>query len=129
MQDERKVSLGFRRKDRGGGKTGVVYEDGIVLTLPVNGVRRIGHNGVERLFIPMFGLYERIAKGDVKLVEADIVQEHVDPAQVVGRDVYFLSIEALTHIFSAEDFCEFQQKRTGTAGRVINPVDVWLFAI
>ena len=44
---------------------------------------------------------------DVEFVEVDVVQEHVDAAKVLRRDVDLLPEEAAPHFVLAEDLGEF----------------------
>ena len=74
----------------------------------------------------MLGADQRIAVGDVKFVVVNIVQEHIDAAEVVGRDIDLLPIKTLPDIAGAENFRCFQKQRTGTAGRIIDLVDLCL---
>jgi hypothetical protein len=64
--------------------------------------------------------------GDVELLEVDVVQEHVDAAQVVGRQVDLLTEEALPHVVLAEHLGELQQQRTRATRRVVDLVDLGL---
>ena len=66
---------------------------------------------------------QRVAVGDVELLVVDVVQEHVDPRQVVGGQVDLLAEEALAHVVLAEHLGELQQQRAGAAGRVVDLVD------
>ena len=65
-----------------------------------------------------WGADQRIAVGDVKFVVVNIMQEHVDAAEVVGRDIDLLPIKSLPDIAEAEDLRCFQKQRTGTAGGI-----------
>ena len=49
----------------------------------------------------MFWIYKRIAVSNIKIVVVDIVQEHVDTAEVVGGEIDFLPIETQPNIFLA----------------------------
>ena len=53
------------------------------------------------------------------------MQEHVDTAKIVGRNIDLLPIESLTHILLAEHFGEFQQQRTAAAGRIVHFVHLF----
>lgn len=66
---------------------------------------------------------KRVFVGDIEFIVIDVVQEHIDTAKVVCRQVYFLSEKALPHVFFAENFCKLQQKRTRTASRIVNFID------
>ena len=50
------------------------------------------------------------------------MQEHIDAAQVVGRDVDFLTVEAVADCILAEHLFRFQQQRTRTARRIYKDV-------
>ncbi len=58
----------------------------------------------------MQGVEERVTQGDIELVETDIVQEHVDAAEVVGGQVDFLPVKAISDVFLAEDLGKVQQE-------------------
>lgn len=60
--------------------------------------------------------------GDRDLLVVDVVEEHVDPGQVVGRQIDLLTEEPLTHIVLAQNLRELQQQRGGAGGRVAQPV-------
>jgi len=64
--------------------------------------------------------------GDIELLVVDIVEKHIDVAQVVGSQIDFLAEKALAHLVAAKYLDELEQQRTGTAGRVINLVDLAL---
>ena len=70
----------------------------------------------------MLGADQRIAVGDVKFVVVNIMQEHVDAAEVVGRDIDLLPIKTLPDVAGAENFRRLQKQRTGTAGRIYKDV-------
>ena len=76
----------------------------------------------------MHGVGERVAARDVELIEADVVQEHIDAAQVVRRGVDLLPVEALAHAVHAQDLGELQQQRARAAGGVVDLVDALLVA-
>lgn len=77
---------------------------------PFGGIRRIGYDGIERLVVPMVRLGQRIAAMDVELLVVDVVQKHVDAAEVVGGDIDFLSEETCAHILLAQYFGKLQQQ-------------------
>jgi hypothetical protein len=60
---------------------------------------------------------------DIELVELDIMEEHIDTAEVVRGQVNFLAIEALADIGSAQDFSRFKEERARATGRVIDLID------
>ena len=59
---------------------------------------------------------------NIEFIKINIVQEHIDTAQVVGRQVDFLTEEALTHILFAQNLGRLQQQGAGAAGRVYKDV-------
>ena len=61
-----------------------------------------------------------ITQRDAEMIIVDVVQEHVDATEVVGRLVDLLTEETLLHVLFADDFCNLHEKRTGTAGGVID---------
>lgn len=74
----------------------------------------------------MFGVGQRVAVGNVKVIVVDVVQKHIDTGEVIDGEVDFLSKEPLLHIVFAEDLDEFEQQRAGTAGRVIDLVHLFI---
>ena len=52
---------------------------------------------------------ERIFAGNVEFIKSDIMQEHIDAAQIVGRDVDFLTKETIGDTVFAKHFLSFQQ--------------------
>ena len=58
----------------------------------------------------MIRLGQRIAAMDVELLVVDVVQKHVDAAEVVGGDIDFLAEESGTHILLAQYFGKLQQQ-------------------
>ena len=70
----------------------------------------------------MVWLEQRVAIVDVKLIVVDVVEEHIDAAEVVGGDVQLLSEESLFHIVGTEYLGEFKQQGAGAASRVVNLV-------
>ena len=54
------------------------------------------------------------------MVEIDVMEEHIDTAEVIGRLVNLLTIESLLHVLFADDFCHLHQQRTTSASRVID---------
>ena len=61
---------------------------------------------------------QRIFTGNIKLIKAHIMEEHIDTAQVVGRDVYLLSEKAVANGVTAQYLFRLQQQRTGAAGGI-----------
>ena len=64
--------------------------------------------------------------GDAEVGEVDVVQEHVDPAQVVSGQVDLLAEEPAAHILLTEHLRELQQQRARATGRVVDAVDARL---
>ena len=54
------------------------------------------------------------------------MQEHIDTTQVVGRDIDFLPIKAVSDGILTENLFRFQQQRTRAAGGIVNLVDFGL---
>lgn len=48
--------------------------------------------------------------GNVKLVKINVMQEHIDTAEVVCSQVNFLTVKSLTDILFTKDFCRFQKQ-------------------
>ena len=67
-----------------------------------------------------------IRKGDAELIEVDVVEEHVDSAEVVSSEVLLLAIEALSDVVFAKDFDRLKKERAGPASGVIDLVDLLL---
>ena len=76
----------------------------------------------------MRGVGERVSAGDAELVEVDVVQEHIDAAEVVGGGVYLLAEEALPDPVDPQYLCELEKQRARAARRVIHLVDARLAA-
>ena len=74
----------------------------------------------------MLRICQRVLTGNVEFIKFDVVQKHIDAAQVVRCDVDFLSKEAVAHGIPSQHLFCLQQQRTGTAGRVIYLVDFLL---
>ena len=123
VHDEGKICLGFGRKDTRRRIARVVDEERVVAPLPRDGIGRIGDDDFKGLVIPMGGLGERIAMRDVKFVGSDVVQEHIDTAEIIRRDVDLLPEKSLTNMVLAQDLGGFQKQGTRTAGGVVNLVD------
>ena len=58
----------------------------------------------------MVGVDERVPMRNVEVVEVDVVQEHVDAAEVVRGDVLILPVESVADVLPADDLGEFQQE-------------------
>ena len=59
----------------------------------------------------MIRLEQRIAVAYIKVRVVDVVQEHIDTAQVVGGDILLLTEETFLDIVFAQNLGEFQQQR------------------
>ena len=124
MHGESEVAFALGRKHAGRGKTGVVDESGIVGAYPFGGIWRVRDNGIEWLLVPVIRLEKGVAVAYIEVGIVDVVEEHVDAAEVVGGDVQLLPEEAFLHIVFAENLGKLEQQRAGTAGRVIHLVDI-----
>ena len=69
---------------------------------------------------------QRIAVGDVKFIVVNVVEEHIDAAEVVGSDIDLLPVKALPDVARAQNLSRLQKQRTGTAGWVVDLVDLRL---
>lgn len=123
VHDECHIRFGFGRQHASRGKARVVDEQGVAVTCPLDGIGRVGDDGFERLIIFVQGVEEGVAQTNVELGVADVVQEHVDAAQVVGGQVDLLTEKALPDMLFAEDLGKVEQQRAGTASRVVDFVD------
>ena len=56
------------------------------------------------------------------LTRPDVVEEHVDTAQVVGGDIDLLAVEAVADSVTAQHLHSLQQQRAGAAGGVYKDV-------
>ncbi len=118
MHNKGKVRLGFRSQHPGGGKTRIVDQDRVVVPFPFDGIGRIGDDQLKRFFVPVCRVGQRVLTGDVEVLKPDVMQMHVDAAEVVSGDVDLLTEKALADILFPEDLGRFQQQRTGAAGGV-----------
>ena len=116
----------FGRQHTGRRVARVVDQQRVGVAVPFDRVGRVGHDRLERLVVPVGRVDQRVAVGDVELLVRDVVQEHVDPAQVVGGQVDLLAEVALPHLAVAEDLLVLQQHRPGATGRVVDLVDLGL---
>ena len=126
VHGEGEVGLALGGEHTGRRKARVVDEQRIGIAIPADRIRRIGDDGLEGFVIPVRGVGECVAVGDVELFVIYVVQEHVDPAQVEGGEVNFLPVEALPHVVVAQYLGEFEQQRARAAGGVIHLVDLGL---
>ena len=108
VQDESEVGFRRRRKHARRREARIVDEQGIFLACPSNRIRRIGNNRLKRLKRIMLRIGQRVAACDVEIVEVDVLQEHIDAAKIVRRDVDFLPVEAVSHILLTKNFGKLQ---------------------
>ena len=108
MHDEGEVCLRGRRENARRGKARVVDEQRVVLARPSDRVRRIRDNRLERLIVPVLRVCQRVPTCDVEVIKIDVVQEHIDAAEVVGGDIDLLPVEAVPHVVFPKDFCKFE---------------------
>ena len=59
--------------------------------------------------VPVVGVGEGVAVGNIKMVVVNVMQEHIDTAEVVGGEVDLLPIKTDAHIFFAENLGKFKQ--------------------
>lgn len=62
------------------------------------------------LIVPMLWCGQGILTGDVKLIKTNIMEKHIDTAQIVSSNIDFLSVEAIADGISAQYFFCFQKK-------------------
>ena len=74
----------------------------------------------------MLRIGERVLAGNIKLIKAYLMQEHVNTAEVIGRNIDFLTIETVADSIPAQKLSTFEQQRAGAAGRVISLIDFLL---
>ena len=123
VHDEGQVRLALGREHACGREPGVVDQEGIVIPGPLDTVRGIGDDQFKGLVVPVLRGDKRILAGDVELIEIDVMQVHVDTAEVVCGDVDLLSEEALADMVLAQDLCRLQEEGPGPTGRVVYLVD------
>lgn len=76
----------------------------------------------------MLGIGEGVLAGDVELVIANVVEEHVNAAEIVGGEIDLLTVESLAHFVAPEKLGSLQKQRAGATGGVIDLVDLGLVA-
>ena len=126
MHDEGHIRLALWRKDSGRGKARVIDEERIAIPCPFDRVWWIRYDEFKGFIIPMLRTDQRIFTGDVEFIEANIMQEHIDAAQVVRRDIDFLPIEAITNGVLPQHLFGFQKERSAPTCRIIHLVDFCL---
>lgn len=91
IHDERHVRLALGCQHARRRKPRVIDQQGIVAACPFDGIGRIRNDHLKRFVVPMLRTDQRVIVSDVKFVKADVVQKHFDAAEVVGRQVDFMS--------------------------------------
>lgn len=111
VHDEGHIRLALWRKDSGWGKARVIDEEWIAVPCPLDRVWWIRYDEFEGFIIPMLRTDQRIFTGDVEFIKADIMQEHIDAAEIVRRDIDFLPVEAIADRISSQHLFGFQKER------------------
>ena len=122
MHDKGKVSFGLRCKDASRRETGIVDQKRVIIPSPLDRIGGIGHNQLKRFIVPMLRCGQCIFAGNVELVKTNIMQEHIDTAQVVSSDIDFLSVKSVSNRILAKNLLRFQKQRTRSARRVYQDV-------
>lgn len=104
MHDEGKIGLGFRRENACWREPWIVDQQGVAIACLFDGVRRVGNDQFKGVIVPMLGECQRVLTGNIKFVETQIMQKHIDAAQVVGGNVDFLTIKTVADGVSAQYF-------------------------
>lgn len=123
VHDKSHIRLGFGRQHAGRGEARVVDEQRVAVARPFDGIGRVGDDRFKGFKTFVQGVEEGVSQTDVELGVADIVQKHVDAAEVVGGQVDLLPVEALADVLLAEDPGKVEQERAGAAGGVVDFVD------
>ena len=110
MHDERQIRLGLGCKDAGWRESWVVDQNRVVVSLPFDGIGRIGDDDLKGFIVPVLGIDKGILMGDIELVVVNIMQEHIDPTKVIGSQIDFLAEKALADVILAKDFGCLQQQ-------------------
>ena len=106
VHDKRQIRFALRSQHTSRSKTRVIDEQRILVTGPLDGVRRIRYDQLKGFIIPVLRICQRILTGNVEFVKLNVVQEHIDTAQVIRCDVDFLPKEAITHSVPSQHlFC------------------------
>ena len=66
----------------------------------------------------MLGFGQCVLTGNVEFVKANIMEKHIDAAEVVGSDIDLLPIIAPLYSVFAQHLPGLQKQGTGPAGRV-----------
>ena len=72
----------------------------------------------------MLRLGQCVLVSDIEFIIINIVQKHIDTAEIICCDIDLLSEKALTHFIFSKYFGSFKQQRTGAASRIIDLVDL-----
>ncbi len=92
---------------------------GFFIPLPRHGKRRIGYDQLKELVVPVLRGDQRILPHDVEFIKLNVVQEHIDAAEVVDGQVDLLPEKAPLDVVLAQHLFHLQQQRTGAAGGVV----------
>ena len=123
VHDKGKVGFRLRCENASRRKTRIVNQQRVVSTSPLDGIGRIGNDQLKRFIVPMLRCGQRVLAGNIKLIKANVMQEHIDTAKVVSSDIDFLSIKAVSDGISAQNLFGFQKQRARAAGRVVDFID------
>ena len=123
VHDESQIRLALGSQHTSGREAGVVDEKRVGVPRPFNGVWRIGDDQLKGLVIPMLWIGQGILAGNAKLVKTDVVEKHIDAAQVVRGDIDFLSKKAVAYCIVAQHLHRFQQQGTRTTSGIYVPTD------
>ena len=104
VHDKGQIRLALRCQHASRGKTRIVYEQRVFIPCPLDGVGRIGDDQLKGFIVPMLGRNQGVLTGNIELVKADVMQEHIDAAKVVCGDIDFLTIKAIAHRVMPKDF-------------------------
>ena len=61
----------------------------------------------------MLRIDQRIPMRDIEFIITNIMQKHIDPTEIIRRNVDLLAIKALTNVFPAKNFGRFEKERSG----------------
>jgi hypothetical protein len=98
MHRKRQISLALRGQHPGWSKARVVDEQWAGIPFLLDRVRQVGNDRFKRLVVPAGWINQSVSVRDIEMLIVDVVQKHVNPAQVVGRQVNLLSEEALSNL-------------------------------
>ena len=123
MHNKRHIAFGRGRQHSGRGETGVVNEQRVFIPLPRHRKGRIGYDQLKGLVVPVLRGDQRILPHDVEFIKLDVMQEHIDAAEVVGGQVDLLPEKPPLDVILAQHLFHLQQQRAGAAGGVIDLVN------